>query len=213
MLIKVAITDDHQLIAEGLKTMLCDASGIEVIAHYPSGDALLKGFRTQVPDVLLLDISLPDRQGDELAGIIKAQYPEVKILVLTNQDSFHHINLMMQQNVDGYVLKSIVKDDLTGSIHKVYAGEKCFDTIVYERIDEEEEKRMQDQANVTLLTRREQEILHLIAQNLTNREIAKKLYLSKRTVEHHRENIIDKLEVKGMGIFWLLKKAEALKLL
>lgn len=211
MNIKVAIADDHHLIVEGIQNILRYSSDIEVVAGYSSGTALLEGLKKIVPDVLLLDIGLPDIQGDELAGRIRTEFPDIKILVLTNQDNIFFINTMMQHKVHGYILKNIEKNDLKIAIKMVYEGKSYFDPVVYARIEEEEKMMKQIENNAAILSRRENEILQLIAKNLSNVEIAEQLFLSRRTVEHHRESILNKLEVKGT--LALVQKAKEMGLI
>ncbi len=211
MSIKIAIADDHRLIAEGVQNMLRYSSEVEVVAIYPDGNALLEGMERVQPDVLLLDIGMPGMQGDELAGIIKQQYPAVKIIVLTNQDNIFYIKNMLQQGVNGYVLKHVEKEQLLQAVKSVYAGEEYIDGLVLDRIEEDEEEQKRVAENASLLSGREKEVLQLIADNYTTNEIAEKLFLSRRTVEHHRESILSKLDVKGT--LALVRKATELGLI
>jgi len=211
MSIRIAIADDHHLIMEGVQNMLRYSAEMEVVGGYADAESLLKGLEKTCPDVLLLDIGLPDRQGDELAEIIKMNYPEIKILVLTNQDNYFYINSMLQQGVDGYVLKNIQKWELLSAIKSVYTGKKYFDTIIFDRIEEEERERRRIEHNASKLSRRENEILRLLAQDLSIGDIARQLYLSKRTIEHHKESIFAKLGVKST--LALVMKAKELGLM
>ncbi len=211
MSIKIAIADDHSLIAEGIKNMLRYSSDMEVIASYPNGATLLAGISLIRPDVLLLDIAMPGRQGDELAAIISEQYPEIKMIVLTSTDNIFHIRNMLQyKNVAGYLLKDTGKETLEDAIKIVYHGGQYLGTAIARRIREDEENLQRQKEAGRLLTKREKEILQLIIDNHTSAEIAEILHLSRRTVEHHRESIFSKLDVKKTSA--LVKKALELNL-
>jgi DNA-binding NarL/FixJ family response regulator len=211
MNIKVAIADDHSLISEGLRQMLQYSSEIEIIGTYYNGEELLKGLRLIQPDVLLLDISMPGQPGDELAHIIGQQYPRVHIIALTNLDNIYYIKSMLQQGVLGYVLKNVRREQLVTAIKTVYMGQQYLDPVVRERIAEERVAVTRQTAHGSILTRREKDVLKLIAENNTSKEIAEKLHLSKRTIDHHRESILSKMEVKNVSA--LVKKAIELGLI
>ncbi|XZF14069.1 response regulator [Chitinophagaceae bacterium MMS25-I14] len=211
MSIKIAIADDHQLITEGLQHMLRYSADMEVVATYANGEELLQHIGTIQPDVLLLDINMPGRQGDELARIITRDFPRIRIIALTNLDNIYYIKSMLQQGVAGYVLKNARRDVLTEAIKRVSGGNEYFDETVKERIAEEKESIRRQTAHGSVLTRREKEVLQLIAENNTSKEIADKLCLSKRTIDHHRESILSKLEVKNVSA--LVKKAIELGLI
>jgi len=211
MNIKVAIADDHSLISEGLRQMLQYSSEIEIIGTYYNGEELLKGLRLIQPDVLLLDISMPGQPGDELAHIIGQQYPRVHIIALTNLDNIYYIKSMLQQGVLGYVLKNVRREQLVTAIKTVYMGQQYLDPVVRERIAEERVAITRQTAHGSILTRREKDVLKLIAENNTSKEIAEKLHLSKRTIDHHRESILSKMEVKNVSA--LVKKAIELGLI
>lgn len=211
MPIKVAIADDHHLIADGVRNMLQYASEIDIIDAYTNGDDLLHGLRNRQPDVLLLDINMPGRTGDELASIISTVYPDIKIIALTNLDNIYYIKSMLQHRVSGYLLKDIAKAELLIAIKMVAEGKQYFDKIVYQRMEEDEKERKQLEANAAILSEREKEILILFAQNLNTIEIAEKLRISRRTVEHHRESIFVKFDVKGT--LAMVKKGEKLGLI
>jgi DNA-binding NarL/FixJ family response regulator len=196
MMIKIAIADDHSLISEGVGNMIRHSDEMEIIAVYPDGESLLEGLKAIQPDVLLLDICMPGRQGDEIAGIINELYPDIKIIALTSFNNIFHIRDMMEQKVKGYVLKHIQKEELIDAINMVYNGGTYFDETVTRRIKEDDKIKQRQKATGATFTKREKEVLQLIAQSYTSAEIAEKLFLSRRTVEHHRESILSKLDVK-----------------
>lgn len=211
MSIKIVIADDHPLIISGLENMISKHSDIEVIATYGNGKALMEGLAAKKPDILLLDIHMPEQSGDEIAGTIAKKYPRIGIIALTNQDNIYYIKSMLQQGVSGYILKTLGEEILIEAIKTVYSGEQYFDPIIKGIIQQDKISTGRQTAHGTLLTNREREILKLIHSNFTSQEIADKLFLSKRTVDSHRLNLLFKLDVKNTGA--LVKKAMDMGLL
>jgi DNA-binding NarL/FixJ family response regulator len=192
-MINVAIIDDQVIILKGIQKILADASQINVSGVYSNGDDLLESLEKFETDVLLLDIHMPGKSGTELASIISKKYSNVKIIVLTNVDVLSQMKQMLQKGCLGYLLKDVSPEILVQAIETVYKGEQFL----------QEEFKVQLLNNISglnkqqLMTRREKEILKLIAEENTNNEIATKLFLSLRTVENHRNNLLNKLNVKN----------------
>jgi DNA-binding NarL/FixJ family response regulator len=197
MSIKLAIVDDHVLIVQGLKHLLQQHTDIIIADIYTSGKALLEGLAQQQPDVLLMDIQLPDKSGNELVRIVNKEYPDIGIIALTSMDTIFHIKDMMQHGCLGYVTKQAGQDVLIEAIRKVYKGEEFLEESIKERWIQSMIKTDKENAKTTPLSRREKEILKLIAAEHTNQEIADKLFLSQRTVESHRYSLLQKLNVKN----------------
>lgn len=197
MSIKLAIVDDHVLIVQGLKHLLQQHTDIIIADIYTSGKALLEGLAQQQPDVLLMDIQLPDKSGNELVRMVNKEYPSIRIIALTSMDTIFHIKDMMQHGCLGYVTKQAGQDVLIEAIRKVYKGEEFLEESIKERWIQSMIKTDKENAKTTPLSRREKEILKLIATELTNQEIADKLFLSQRTVESHRYSLLQKLNVKN----------------
>lgn len=197
MSIKVAIVDDHALIVQGLKYLLQQHADIIIADTYTSGHALLDGLLQHRPDVLLMDIQLPDKSGNELVRILNKQYPGIRIIALTSMDTIFHIKDMMQHGCLGYVTKQAGPDVLIEAIRKVFKGEEFLEEGIKERWIQSMIKTDKENAKTTPLSRREKEILKLIAAEHTNQEIADKLFLSQRTVESHRYSLLQKLNVKN----------------
>src|ERR1043165_4299587 len=122
-MIKIAIADDHPLVINGLKLILANSKNMELTGSYNNGRELLNGLKQSVPDVLILDIHMPVQSGDEVADILIDQYPEMKILALTNEDNVYHIKNMLRKGVHGYILKTTREDILLEAILKIYKGE------------------------------------------------------------------------------------------
>jgi DNA-binding NarL/FixJ family response regulator len=200
MKIRVSIADDHPLILRGLQNLLSNHTDIEVSGIYENGSDLLAGLAENAPDVLLLDIQMPDKNGLELTSIISHQFPAVGIIALTNLDSQFYIKSMLNQGALGYILKNSNEDILLEAIKTVYNREPYLEPTLRERTW----RTMIKGQHVTSpdgghsLTRREKEILLLIAKEFTSQEIADKLFLSLRTVETHRMNLMLKLGAKNM---------------
>lgn len=192
-MIKVAITDDQPIIINGLQKILADNTDIQIIGTFINGDELMEELQNIQPDVLLLDIQMPGRTGIELAGIITKKYPEIKIIALTNFDIAIQIKKMLQQGCMGYLLKDARPEIIIAAIETVYNGEQ----YLQEEIQKKLLKSLSDQSPVPIITRREREILQLIVEEFTNKEIADKLFLSLRTIENHRNHLLQKFKVKN----------------
>jgi DNA-binding NarL/FixJ family response regulator len=192
-MIRVAIVDDQVIILNGLQKILADAQHIHIMGVYNHGDHLLEGLEKTQPDVLLLDIQMPGKTGIELAAIISKKYPALKMIALTNVDVLSQMKLMLQKGCMGYLLKDVSPEILIKAIETVNNGEQ----FLQEDFKIQLLNSLSRQDNKQLITRREKEILKLIVDENTNQEIASKLFLSLRTVENHRNNLLQKLSVKN----------------
>jgi len=192
-MIRVAIVDDQVIILNGLQKILADAPHVKIEGVYNNGDDLLVAMEKNIPDVLLLDIQMPGKSGPELAAIIAKKYPTVKMIALTNVDVISQVKQMLQKGCLGYLLKDVSPEILLKAIETVHNGEQFlkedFKTQLLNSLSGNESNH--------LITRREKEILKLIVEENTNQEIAGKLFLSLRTVENHRNNLLQKLQVKN----------------
>ncbi|RXK83974.1 response regulator transcription factor [Filimonas effusa] len=193
MMIKVSMADDHQIVLNGLEKMLSGFPEIEITGTYTNGDLLLESLVTSRPDVLLLDIQMPGKNGIELAGIITRKYPSVKIIALTNVDILVQVKKMLKQGSMGYIMKDVGPDILFKAICTVYQDEQFID----ERLKKQLLSNFSAAPSDKLITRREKEILQLITEEYTNPEIAAKLHISPHTVENHRNHLLQKLGVKN----------------
>lgn len=198
-MIKVAITDDHPIVIDGLCNALQSQQDIELRGTYRNGAELLKGIQKNQVDVLLLDLQLPDKNGAELAPLLLQQYPELHILILSGMDSSPYIKEMMRKGCKGYLLKSTTNQStLVEAIRQVYSGGLYLDAALKEQLLQEMlvTKRQANKLNPKI-TQREKEVLRLIASECSNQEIADRLFISLRTVETHRYNLMQKLDVKN----------------
>jgi len=208
--IKVSIIDDHPVVIEGLRNMLATKPDIHVITVFINGRDLLNEMPMNLPDVLLLDIKLPDVAGDELVEIIGKNYPQVKVIALTYLDSMYFTNLMMKKGVKGYLLKTSTGEDITEAIRIVYNGGVYLAKPVEQKLLLQAFQAKKPEP-IPELTKREKEVLQLLASNYSSQQIADKLYISRRTVESHRSSMLLKLKVKNSAS--LIKKAIELNLL
>ncbi len=192
-MISVMITDDQSIIINGLQKILADSTNIHITGTFSNGNDLLEELMVTQPDVLLLDIQMPGKSGIELAGIISKKFPKIKIIALTNIDISIQIKKMLQQGSKGYLLKDADPEIIIMAIEKVYEGE----LFLQEDIQKKLLKSFSDQTTTAVITRREKEILQLIVAEFTNKEIADKLFLSLRTIENHRNHLLQKFKVKN----------------
>jgi len=190
MAIKVFIVDDHYMVIEGIRSLLSGERNLEWIGHATNAASCLAFLSNCLPEVLLMDVNLPDKSGIELCKEVKEKYPSVFIIGLStfNQQSF--IDKMMNNGASGYVLKNATQDELVEAITMVANGKTY--------LSFEAGKTLQKIKNSSIvLTRREKEVLELIAEGLTNNEIAAKLFIGTTTVDTHRKNLLTKFEVKN----------------
>jgi DNA-binding NarL/FixJ family response regulator len=198
MPITVSITDDHPLAIEGLQNMLLSSPAIRVKGTYSTAAALFEGLHEEQPDILLLDILLPDHKGTELAGIIKQKYPRLNIIAITSLDAPIHVRSMIRQGCKGYILKNTDKQSLIRAIEYVYQGGEYIEPSLKEKLLYNTlHNKKSSSGKSPNLTTREKEILQLIVAELTSQEIADRLFLSLRTVETHRFNLQKKLDVNN----------------
>ena len=192
-MIKIALIDDHPMIFEGLKSLLAQSPEMDLNSHAGNAFDGLQILKATTPDVLLLDINLPDINGIELCSKLRKEFPKLKIIALTTFKERSYMVKMMSAGASGYMQKSVGAAELVKGIHEVLNGNDFFDkesTQLYKAIKEESEK-------LPLVTTRELEVLRLIAQGMTNNEIGEKIFISPLTVDSHRKNLIAKLGVKN----------------
>ena len=192
-MIRVGVTDDQEIILNGMQKILATSPAIELAGLYKNGESLLDGLQSDQPDVLLLDIQMPGQSGIELAGIITKKYPGIRIIALTNVDVIPQVKKMLNQGCMGYLLKDAGSEIIFEAIETVFQG----DQYLHEPIKLQLLRSLSGKKSKYIITRREKEILGLIVAGLSNKEIAEKLSLSIRTVENHRNHLLQKLDVKN----------------
>ncbi|MEO6317023.1 MAG: response regulator transcription factor [Chitinophagaceae bacterium] len=190
---KVFITDDHYMVVEGIRSLLQHEQDIEWMGHAMTAASCLAFLQQQVPDIILMDINLPDKSGIVLCKEVIEKYPGVHVIGLStfNQQSF--IQKMMENGASGYVLKNATQQELMEGIHTVLRGKQ------YLSHEAAQSLRKNINGENPVLTRREKEVLELIAEGMTNNEIAQKLFISSTTVDTHRKNLLSKFEAKNVA--------------
>lgn len=190
MATKVFIVDDHYMVIEGIRSLLQNEKTIEWTGHASNAASCLAFLQQQRPDIILMDISLPDLSGIELCKEVKEKYPSVFIIGLStfNQKSF--IEKMMENGASGYVLKNATQEELMEAIALVSSGKTYLSFEAGQSL-----RKLKNTA--VILTRREKEVLELIAEGSTNNEIATRLFVSSTTVDTHRKNLLSKFGVKN----------------
>lgn len=206
-MINVALADDHVLVRDGIKALLEDQNGITVIDEASNGKEALDVVKRSNPDILIVDIRMPEMNGIEVVAKMSKSYPNIKTLVLSMHDSEEYVVQAIQAGADGYLLKGASKEEFLKAINKVATGGKYFSGDVSAIIMNNfvngntntavkpEKTLKEDPFN---LTKREKQILSLVLQLKNNKDIAGELQISKRTAEVHRFNLMKKLEVKNL---------------
>ena len=195
--IKVLVADDHAIVRNGIISLLEKQQNIEIIAEASNGFEVLRHLQGGVtPDVVLTDISMPEMDGIELTTLLKLNYPEIKVLILTTLDQEDFILSSFSAGAQGYLLKNVTILEVIFAIEQLAAGYKHLCTAVGLKLLNHMQGRFVVNAKNLIsslqLSKRELEILNLIAEGYTNGEIADKLFTSKRTIEGNRQNLLDK---------------------
>lgn len=190
-MIKIAIVDDHPIVADGIRQLIEEADGMEVVGTAMCGDDCKELLKRIIPDVLLLDINLPDMSGMDLCGYIHDRYPFIRVIALTGFKEYFYMQKMIRNGASGYLLKNALPEEILEGIRNVYAGERYFSEEANAVMNARKENRK------LFLTLRETELLSLIVEGYTNKEIADKLFLGVETVNSYRKNLLLKLGVKN----------------
>ena len=193
--IRILVADDHALIRTGMKNLLEGNKEFLVVGEAADGEEVIQKARELKPDVVVMDISMPKVNGIEATRILKQSRPETGILVLTMHENAEYANQVFKAGASGYVLKNAGKEEISTAIYAVARGEKYFSSRVSEIVMSEYARQSEARSSEAALTKREQEILDLIGKGLNNQQIADQLFISPRTVETHRTNIMQKLNI------------------
>lgn len=195
-MINIFIVDDHQVVLDGIQSMLNAADGISVVGLAQNGPETLEFLKVNSVDVALIDINLPGMDGIELCKLIVKNHPEIKVLVLTTFNEVSFITNIMKSGASGYLLKNTTKEELITAIKTVFQGEQYLSKDVQEKLISASFGK-KDTSFIPKLTRREKEVLKLIMEEFTTKEIAEKLFISDATVETHRLHLLNKLGARN----------------
>lgn len=194
---KIAITDDHVMVLKGIVSLLENTPEINIIGEYENGEETLKGLALNLPDILFLDINLPNINGIDLSKQLLKTHPELKIIALTNFEDITFVKRMLKNGVLGYLLKNTDKLELIEAIKTVLSGDVYLQKDIQKKLFNQTSKKSFNNGLLPKLTRRENEVLLAISEELTTQEISEKLFISPKTVETHRMNIMSKLGAKN----------------
>lgn len=193
-MIRVFIVDDHPVVIEGIHSLLQNETDIEWTGQAMNAQSCLGFFVNNTADIVLMDINLPDTSGVELCAVMKEKYPGIFILGLSTFNQGLYIKKMMENGASGYILKNSSREELLKAIHAVCDGGIYFSGEVGEALKQYQKSSIME---IPVLSRREKEVLELIAEGYTNPQIAEKLFVSPFTVDSHRKNLLAKLNVKN----------------
>ncbi len=196
--IRILVAEDHAIVREGVRRLLASEAEFTVVGEAGDGEAAVELTSSLRPDVVCMDVSMPRMNGVEATRRIKAASPEVGVVVLTMHEDEAYVYELMKAGASGYVLKRASARDLVDAVHAVASGHTFLHPLIARRLVSEYEKsssRDDDRKRFDGLTEREREVVRLIAEGLTNREIAEKLHISVKTVETHRTHIMEKLDL------------------
>ncbi len=194
--IKVFLADDHLILREGIRSLLGKVSDIDVVGEAGEGGETVVKVEQLVPDVVLMDITMPGMSGLEATKQIKQKYPQVKVLILTIHETNQYLSQMLQAGASGYVVKTTAASELISAIRAVHQGDVYLYPSITRMLVEDYLQRVEggeEKISYEGLTSREREILMYIAEDKKNKEIADLLFISVRTVQAHRTNLMDKL--------------------
>lgn len=195
MAVKIMITDDHSIIREGLKSLLELDGDIEVIAEAENGEECLQKLLSVKPDVLLLDINMPKMNGLEVLKSLKDAKSKVKVLVLTVHNETEYLMKAVEIGINGYVLKDSESAELKKAIFTIYDGENYIQPSLIPTLNSKMIEKNEDEIKLESLTKRELQVLKELAVGKFNRDIAKEMEISERTVKNHISSIFKKLDV------------------
>lgn len=211
---KILIADDHAMVRDGVKNLVQQNKDLIVIGEARSGNETLELFDKLQPDLLIMDISMPDMNGMEVSRTILARNPGANIVILSMYDDEDYISRCLEYGVKGYVVKNESGSELEYAIRSVLQGKNYFSRqaqdVIFKKYSQNVARKKTREEEISL-TKREIEIVRLIADGLTSQQMADRLFISPRTVETHRANLMKKMSVKNA--IELVKKAQQLDLL
>jgi DNA-binding NarL/FixJ family response regulator len=208
-IIRIVIADDHEISRIGIRRLLSISPEIEIVAEAVHGGQTVDLVKSLKPDVVLMDVVMPGVSGIEAAQRIKQDAPDVHVIMLSSAEDEQSVERALFAGADGYLSKEVTSQELVDAIRAVILGERVFSRSILNRLEGKAQSNAGGDMPISL-TKREEEIVSLVAKGMTSQEIAKKLFISPRTVETHRARIMDKLGVNnaaGLVRFALLHSA------
>ncbi len=196
LLIKLMLVDDHAVLRDGLRNILELEDDIRVVGEAVSGDEALEKVPECQPDVILMDINMPKKNGVEVTGILKKKYPAIKVLVLTMHNHDEYFMAAIREGADGYLLKDAPSEQVVEAIRTVARGESVIHPSMTKKLLNFHQQQ-QEQPKENALTERETEVLQCLVEGLSNKEIADRLFISDKTVKIHVSKIFKKFDVKS----------------
>jgi len=197
-MVKLIIAEDHQLLIEGLISILSEVEGLTLLEPVNDGKQLLNSLRSNYADIVLLDLNMPNMDGIKTLEVLKRDFGNIKVIILTNYNQPQLVDKIKKLGADGYILKSSASTVLKEAISKVALGGSYFEQSLDSGIDNNH-YFIDDFMKKFQLTRREVEIIRMIEKELTSKEIGDNLFISEFTVGTHRKNIMRKLDVKNIA--------------
>lgn len=198
--IKIILTEDHQILRDGVKALIASGN-IEIIGEASSGKELWRLLENHKPDIILMDISLPDTSGIELTRMLTDRFPQIKVLILSMYSDESFINQSIKAGAKGYLHKNTTREEMLIAIDTIYSGNDFYSDniskIILKSYIEKAKNGVEENINpYEILSKREIEILKMFAEGHINKEIAERLFISIRTVESHKNHIMQKLNLK-----------------
>lgn len=200
--IRVLVADDHAIVREGIRSVLEQGTGFEVVAEASDGEAALRILRELDVDVLVLDISMPGLSGLDVASQVRQVAPATRVLILSVYDHREYVLQAVRSGANGYLLKDSAPGELRAAIRAVHGGEAFFSPVIARQLGDAvraEEAHREEEDRLGRLTARERDVLLLVVRGRTNKEAAAALGISHRTVESHRENLMKKLGIRTVA--------------
>ncbi|MCA1319187.1 response regulator transcription factor [Bacillus tianshenii] len=195
-MINVMLVDDHAILRDGLKTIISLESDMDVVGEATGGSEMVALLKNKSPDVIVMDINMPEKDGIELTKIVKKEYPDIKVLILTMYKHEEYFMSALKEGADGYLLKDSPSEQVVDAIRTVHRGESIIHPAMTKKLISYHQQEAQAKEE-TVLTEREKEVLVCLVQGLSNKEIAGRLFISDKTVKIHVSKIFKKLDVKS----------------
>jgi two-component system, NarL family, response regulator NreC len=199
---RLVLAEDHTILREGLRAIFSSDGNFEIVGEAADGREAVRMVDDIVPDLLLMDLSMPRMNGMEAIREIRKRHPGLRIVVLTVHKTEEYVLAALQAGADGYVLKDATHQELLMAVHSVLAGKSYLSPSISEKVIEgylDSKKKVKSQSSWDTLTQREREILKLIAEGYKNKDIARELFISLKTVEKHRGNLMKKLDLHNIA--------------